>query len=103
MVIQAIFLLDTLDKDVNSFSMRVRYDTGIYTYYKFSSWNYDFLPWTISKTFNLLYPSEEFVNCIILIKLGYEIEKKRKEIIILCILICHFSAENGTLGIFLNW
>jgi len=24
MVIQAIFLLDTLDKDVNSFSMRVR-------------------------------------------------------------------------------
>lgn len=27
MVIQAIFLLDTLDKDVNSFSMRVRYDT----------------------------------------------------------------------------
>jgi len=25
MVIQAIFLLDTLDKDVNSFAMRVRY------------------------------------------------------------------------------
>ena len=25
MVIQAIFLLDTLDKDVNSFSMRVRH------------------------------------------------------------------------------
>lgn len=25
MVIQAIFLLDTLDKDINSFSMRVRY------------------------------------------------------------------------------
>lgn len=27
MVIQAIFLLDTLDKDVNSFSMRVRLAT----------------------------------------------------------------------------
>lgn len=25
MVIQAIFLLDTLDKDINSFSMRVRF------------------------------------------------------------------------------
>ena len=25
MVIQAIFLLDTLDKDINSFSMRVRW------------------------------------------------------------------------------
>lgn len=30
MVIQAIFLLDTLDKDVNSFSMRVRSVAEIY-------------------------------------------------------------------------
>lgn len=31
MVIQAIFLLDTLDKDINSFSMRVRYGCGNHT------------------------------------------------------------------------
>lgn len=30
MVIQAIFLLDTLDKDVNSFSMRVRFVINIH-------------------------------------------------------------------------
>lgn len=29
MVIQAIFLLDTLDKDINSFSMRVRFVINI--------------------------------------------------------------------------
>lgn len=33
MVIQAIFLLDTLDKDINSFSMRVRFVTTIPNYY----------------------------------------------------------------------
>jgi RNA processing factor Prp31 len=31
MVIQAIFLLDTLDKDVNSFAMRVRFVIDFYT------------------------------------------------------------------------
>lgn len=36
MVIQAIFLLDTLDKDVNSFSMRVRFVICIHpSEYKF--------------------------------------------------------------------
>ena len=33
MVIQAIFLLDTLDKDINSFSMRVRFATCLPYYF----------------------------------------------------------------------
>ena len=44
MVIQAIFLLDTLDKDINSFSMRVRYFIMLNLQvsceiYFFESWN----------------------------------------------------------------
>lgn len=35
MVIQAIFLLDTLDKDINSFSMRVRYVGGVHVQVSF--------------------------------------------------------------------
>lgn len=35
MVIQAIFLLDTLDKDVNSFSMRVRHVLVLHKHFMF--------------------------------------------------------------------